>query len=463
MEDLTFGEQVKIILGRKGMTIKELAETIEKETGKKMSRQNLTQRLGRDNFQEQDMRMIAQILGCQFHLSIMVAEGESEETQGETVVRYEQKPKAHKKHISDEGVPEQLELDLFFDKDPDEAEPEESEEAVMVQEVASEPEESEEAVMAQEIAAEPVEEETADTEEAPVYEEETAYSPEEEAPVYSAAEESAYSTDAEQVSAYSTDAESDSDYETEQIYADRTPAIQVEPLHPETMGEDERDMTIGELYDIHKELSDLEENVRAGEPVEEIKKELEKPKKEKFRGLNFFSRKKKAVEEEPAPVEATQTYAEEEKEPYRAEENNAADEGYSSYEEQEEYGQPEYASEGYQEAAYENTGYEQNDAGYEPEYEQGDAEYQQGEAEFQPVIPHADEEEDRELGDVNPYTGKEYQSNSVRMHPTRIGYVQVYDRTIHKWTDMTEWAFLGYQERKKVLLGKAYEPPIYLD
>ena len=55
MEDLTFGEQVKIVLGRKGMTIKELAETIEKETGKKMSRQNLTQRLGRDNFQEQDM------------------------------------------------------------------------------------------------------------------------------------------------------------------------------------------------------------------------------------------------------------------------------------------------------------------------------------------------------------------------------------------------------------------------
>ena len=36
MEDLTFGEQVKIVLGRKGMTIKELAETIEKETGKKM-------------------------------------------------------------------------------------------------------------------------------------------------------------------------------------------------------------------------------------------------------------------------------------------------------------------------------------------------------------------------------------------------------------------------------------------
>ncbi len=71
MLDLTFGEQVKIILSRKGMTIKELAETIEKRTGKKMSRQNLTQRLGRDNFQEQDMRMIAEILGCPFQLSIL--------------------------------------------------------------------------------------------------------------------------------------------------------------------------------------------------------------------------------------------------------------------------------------------------------------------------------------------------------------------------------------------------------
>ena len=69
--DLTFGEQVKIILSRKGMTIKELAESIEERTGKKMSRQNLTQRLGRDNFQEQDMRMIAGILGCPFHLNIL--------------------------------------------------------------------------------------------------------------------------------------------------------------------------------------------------------------------------------------------------------------------------------------------------------------------------------------------------------------------------------------------------------
>ena len=62
MISLTFGEQVKIVLSRKDMTIKELAEEIEARTGKKMSRQNLAQRLGRDNFQEQDMRMIADIL-----------------------------------------------------------------------------------------------------------------------------------------------------------------------------------------------------------------------------------------------------------------------------------------------------------------------------------------------------------------------------------------------------------------
>jgi hypothetical protein len=64
---------------------------------------------------------------------------------------------------------------------------------------------------------------------------------------------------------------------------------------------------------------------------------------------------------------------------------------------------------------------------------------------------------------VNPYTGHEYRTNSVRMHPHRIGYVQVYDRKDHKWTDMTEWAFLGVEERKKATMGKDYEPPIYLD
>ena len=81
MQDLTFGEQVKIVLSRKNMTIKELAKKIEIRTKKKMSRQNLTQRLGRDNFQEQDMRMIAEILGCPFRLDILGDSLSAEKTE----------------------------------------------------------------------------------------------------------------------------------------------------------------------------------------------------------------------------------------------------------------------------------------------------------------------------------------------------------------------------------------------
>lgn len=71
MMELTFAEQVKILLKRRKMTIKDLADLIEVQTGKKMSRQNLTQQLGRDNFQEKDMRMIAGVLGCAMQIAII--------------------------------------------------------------------------------------------------------------------------------------------------------------------------------------------------------------------------------------------------------------------------------------------------------------------------------------------------------------------------------------------------------
>ena len=286
MEDLTFGEQVKIILGRKGMSIKQLAEMIEKRTRKKMSRQNLTQRLGRDNFQEQDMRMIAEILGCPFHLSIM---GSDAHTQSRSTAALERAA----------------------------AERTEKVEALAEQQALSKEE-----------------------------------------PVQSAEE----AVKAGQ--------------ETVQSPAGKPSQSSDEP------GPDERDMTIGELYDMHKDLSVLEENVKAGK-------------------VDGLSKAAEAI----GPTEAGKA----------AEAGKEADSP------------------------------------------------QQEEKDFEPVIGYDDVEEDTQVGEVNPYTGREYQSNSVRMHPTRIGYVQVYDRTIHKWTDMTEWAFLGLQERKKALLGKAYEPPIYLD
>ena len=332
MEDLTFGEQVKIILGRKGMTIKQLAELIEVRTGKKMSRQNLTQRLGRDNFQEQDMRMIAAILECPFHLSIM------------------------------SEAPVQPRSTAALEK------------AAIARTEAVEKRQAEEMRTEEIQAAEPEVEDIVEPVAAP------------------------------------------SEMKTSEVQA----------------ASDERDMTIGELYEIHEELSELEENAKAGEPVEEIKKELEKPKKSLFHTGGIFLRRKQR------DADAADT----------AEETKAADAAH-------------------EETNGENTGWPVNAEQTEREKMQTEEEQSSSAAEekddFEPVISHDDVEEDREVGEVNPYTGKEYQSNSVRMHPTRIGYVQVYDRTIHKWTDMTEWAFLGLQERKKALLGKAYEPPIYLD
>lgn len=250
MVNLTFGEQVKIILGRKGMTIKELAELMEKHTGKPMSRQNMTQRLGRDNFQEQDMRLIAEILGCKFQLSIMEMDVQAE-------------------------VPEKA-------------------------------------------------------------------------------------------------------VESEKI---------VNPL--------EREVTIGELADMADMIAVPDEQAEPAESVEE-------------------SAEQQTLKESPAEGSGQKDEAEE------SEERSLLRKGIKGY--------------------FRKGG---------PE---GGLQQVQDKKEEAPV-----------LGDFNPYTGKEYKTNSVRMHPKRIGYVQVYDQEQHKWTDMTEWAFLGYQERKKALLGKDYEPPIYLD
>ncbi|MCI8836237.1 MAG: hypothetical protein HFH24_12870 [Ruminococcus sp.] len=289
MEDLTFGEQVKIILNRRGMTIKELAEQIQERTGKAMSRQNLTQRLGRDNFQEKDMRMIAAILGCPFHLSIFPIEaldGKQPEPLEEVLLKYVKNPRVQSKKKKEEDDAYQ-QVFLF------EQEAEGTVESVK----ATEPEKIEE--------------------------------------------------------------------------PKRIPAAAAKARVEEAVSgqEEERDITIGEIYELHEELNELED----GKETEEIKRMPPVPR------------------------------------------------------------------------------------------EHGGESKSKGTKGFDPVIHYEDAPEDLSLGEMNPYTGREYQTNSVRMHPSRIGYVQVYDRAQHGWTDMTEWAFLGYQERKKALLGRDYEPPIYLD
>lgn len=374
MLDLTFGEQVKIILSRKGMTIKELAETIEKRTGKKMSRQNLTQRLGRDNFQEQDMRMIAEILGCPFQLSILGDNISSEKSNNniEENVQTDKADNAGSTEVPVQPQAETHERDITIGELVD---IHEELDAMIAEEGVGEPEEYIGEVDAYEYDEEPQEEQMAG---------------ESEEIVKSFAEE------------------------------------YVEP----------QSESVEELL---QEIEDIESERK---PQEEEKKSEEKEEEEQLHGWKAYlmRRKKKRTKEQEEPVEDM------------AENSEAIPEAISEEISAEE------SHEELHEEPYDEV--EEESAEEQPVEEQYTEEQY---TEEQYTEEYMDEEEDLEKGEINPYTGREYESNSVRMHPSRIGYVQVYDRSTHQWTDMTEWAFLGYQERKKVLLGKDYEPPIYLD
>ncbi len=57
---LSTGEKIKVILKRRGMTMGELAE----KTGQ--TRQNLSNKISRDNFPEREIREIAAALECDY-------------------------------------------------------------------------------------------------------------------------------------------------------------------------------------------------------------------------------------------------------------------------------------------------------------------------------------------------------------------------------------------------------------
>lgn len=60
---LSMGEKIKIILSRREMTLGDLAEKT------KQSRQNLSNKMKRDNFTEKDLREIAAALDCTYSAS----------------------------------------------------------------------------------------------------------------------------------------------------------------------------------------------------------------------------------------------------------------------------------------------------------------------------------------------------------------------------------------------------------
>lgn len=378
MINLTFGEQVKIVLSRKDMTIKELAEEIEARTGKKMSRQNLTQRLGRDNFQEQDMRMIADILGCPFQLSIL-GNADSE-----------------KEALDEEEMPTGRELEKLTAKKERKAAREEAkknvERDITVGEIVD---------ILEETTAEPKEE----------------------------AVQMELDLDAEEQTARETESVADSDTLEEDILTEE----ETEP-YTET-AEDDVEVSAEDAEQIEEELQEPEQEIEA-EVVEEAGAEEIPEETSEAAYQEEAEPQEEAYQEQPA-------YEENQPETYQEEETPAVEDAETEDVHEEK-----------------KSPFSKLTKLITPKKEKKSSGWPQ---DFQPIKRREDIDEDLVNGDVNPYTGHEYRTNSVRMHPHRIGYVQVYDRKDHKWTDMTEWAFLGVEERKKATMGKDYEPPIYLD
>lgn len=378
MISLTFGEQVKIVLSRKDMTIKELAEEIEARTGKKMSRQNLTQRLGRDNFQEQDMRMIADILGCPFQLSIL---GNAD---------------LEKEALDEEEMPTGRELEKLTAKKERKA--------------------------AREEAKKNVERDITVGEIVDILEETTA-EPEEEAV------QMELDLDAEEHAAKETESIADSDTLEEDILTEEETEPYTEPA------EDDVEVSAEDAEQIEEELQEPEQEIEA-EVVEEAGAEEIPEETSEAAYQEEAEPQEEAYQEQPA-------YEENQPETCQKEENPVVEEAETEDVHEEK-----------------NSPFSKLTKLITPKKEKKSSGWPQ---DFQPIKRREDIDEDLVNGDVNPYTGHEYRTNSVRMHPHRIGYVQVYDRKDHKWTDMTEWAFLGVEERKKATMGKDYEPPIYLD
>jgi len=378
MISLTFGEQVKIVLSRKDMTIKELAEEIEARTGKKMSRQNLTQRLGRDNFQEQDMRMIADILGCPFQLSIL-GNADSE-----------------KEALDEEEMPTGRELEKLTVKKERKA--------------------------AREEAKKNVERDITVGEIVDILEETTA-EPEKEAV------QMELDLDAEEHAAKETESIADSDTLEEDILTEEETEPYTEPA------EDDVEVSAEDAEQIEEELQEPEQEIEA-EVVEEAGAEEISEETSEAAYQEEAEPQEEAYQEQPA-------YEENQPETCQKEENPVVEEAETEDVHEEK-----------------NSPFSKLTKLITPKKEKKSSGWPQ---DFQPIKRREDIDEDLVNGDVNPYTGHEYRTNSVRMHPHRIGYVQVYDRKDHKWTDMTEWAFLGVEERKKATMGKDYEPPIYLD
>ena len=62
---LSFGEKLRIILRRRNMSVNDLADALG------TSRQNLSNKLSRDNFREQEIIEILEVLNCAYKTTII--------------------------------------------------------------------------------------------------------------------------------------------------------------------------------------------------------------------------------------------------------------------------------------------------------------------------------------------------------------------------------------------------------
>lgn len=67
--ELSVAEKIKVIMKRRGMTMTELAAATNQ------TRQNLSNKMTRDNFTEGDMKVIAKALGCEVLIVFQLPDG----------------------------------------------------------------------------------------------------------------------------------------------------------------------------------------------------------------------------------------------------------------------------------------------------------------------------------------------------------------------------------------------------
>lgn len=468
--ELTFGEQIKIILKRKNMTIRQLAELIEMQTGRTMSRQNLTQKLNRDNFQEQDMKEIAQALGCVVQISVI-------DPMEATVASLQALMPPKPSKAPDETVVlsrEALEREEQAYQEQENKAPsapaagrarEESAESDVLKEIEMALMESIQKEMSQE------KEELKTSEAGPEKPEAIPEAPE-------AMSGEAGPEPGEPVQ------ETDGDWQEPEAdslsWARKKPSVWPklfvpgeEPEAPADLDEEPLEEPLDldaepldlDLDEEPSEVMDLEElpggDMSGVSAPYAIKREEEgEPDTASFSRMpegdvSYASAPyviPREPEEEPKPPAEGDFYVEIPPEELPGTEVDDAAETVQEFGGRRELDMEEKL------AAWDAAVKKRLEQPILKPAEERREQKDSGEGEEPEEQPEA-----AGAADIDPRTGEEYETNTVRRHPSKPDTLLVYDREEHRWIEQAERAFQQFQMRKRAMLGKDYEPPVYLD